>query len=206
MNNYLLSRRKELGLTMREVAEAVGVSEATVSRWEHGQISNMRSDRVAAYADILNIDPVSLVNGQFKEASPLQTPSKYPKIPVFQKIQAGCPTMSPENIVDYEEVSLEMAACGELFALKIKGSGMEPRISEGDVVIVKKQSAVNDGDYAVMAIGGGEAMVRRFYQRDSGITLVPSNSKYDPLFFTTEELEKNPLTILGRVIELRAKF
>ncbi len=61
--NYLKIRRKELGLTMREVAEQVGVTEATISRWESGQISSMRSENVSAYARALKTTTTFILTG-----------------------------------------------------------------------------------------------------------------------------------------------
>lgn len=67
MKNYLAIRRKELGLTMKEVASAIGVSEATVSRWESGAIANMRRDRIALYADVLKTTPTFIMTGNTEE-------------------------------------------------------------------------------------------------------------------------------------------
>lgn len=64
MSNYLTDRRKALGLTMKQVADAVGVSEATVSRWESGQIANMRRDRINSYAQILQTTPNFIMTGE----------------------------------------------------------------------------------------------------------------------------------------------
>ena len=61
-NEVIKVRRKELGLTMKEVADRVGVSEATVSRWESGDIKNMRRDRIAALARTLDIPPAVLMD------------------------------------------------------------------------------------------------------------------------------------------------
>lgn len=64
MSSYLRDRRQELGLTMKQVAEAVGVSEATVSRWESGDIQNMKSNRIAAMAKVLQTDPNFVMTGK----------------------------------------------------------------------------------------------------------------------------------------------
>ena len=61
-NEVIRLRRKELGLTMREVANKVGVSEATVSRWESGDIRNMRRDKIAALARALDVSPAVLMD------------------------------------------------------------------------------------------------------------------------------------------------
>ena len=64
MGNYLSNRRKALGLTQRQIAELVDVSEATVSRWESGEIANMRRDRIAAYAKALKTTPSFIMSGE----------------------------------------------------------------------------------------------------------------------------------------------
>lgn len=75
MSNYLADRRKELGLTMKQVAEAVGVSEATVSRWESGQIANMRRDRIGTYAKVLQVRPTFIMTGEPESPEAQKTPA-----------------------------------------------------------------------------------------------------------------------------------
>lgn len=64
MANYLAVRRTELGLTQKEIAEMIGVSEATVSRWESGAIANMRRDKIKRYAEILKVSPIFIMTGK----------------------------------------------------------------------------------------------------------------------------------------------
>ncbi len=61
-SDVIKMRRKEMGLTMKEVASAVGVSEGTVSRWESGDIKNMRRDKIAALARVLDVPPAVLMD------------------------------------------------------------------------------------------------------------------------------------------------
>lgn len=128
------------------------------------------------------------------------------KIPVLGVVRAGIPIEAEENIIDYEEISQSMAATGEFFALQIKGDSMEPRITEGDVVIVRKQSSVDNGEIAVVLVNGNEATVKKFYKTDNGIKLISTNAKYDPFFFTPAEVNSLPVAVIGKVVELRAKF
>ena len=83
---------------------------------------------------------------------------------------------------------------------------MEPKISEGDVVIVRKQSDVNSDDIAVVLVNGDEATVKRIKKRPEGLLLSPFNPSYEPMLYSNEDIAKLPVTILGRVVELRAKF
>ena len=99
-----------------------------------------------------------------------------------------------------------MSRQGKFFALKIKGDSMEPKFSEGDVVIVQQQSTVENGDIAVVLVNGGDATVKKFYRSDSGIKLISTNPAYDPFYFTPDEVNTLPVQIIGKVVELRAKF
>lgn len=111
-----------------------------------------------------------------------------------------------ESIINYEEISQEQARTGEFFGLQIKGDSMEPRITDGDVVIVRKQETVENGEIAVVLINGDDATVKKFYKTDAGIKLVSTNPTYDPFFFTPDEVNTLPVSVIGKVVELRAKF
>ena len=73
-------------------------------------------------------------------------------IPVLGRVAAGTPIEAVEDILDYEEIDAHTAASGEHFALQIKGQSMEPRIKDGDVVIVQKQDDCDSGDVAVVLV------------------------------------------------------
>ena len=198
-------QRKKLNLTLKDVADYVGVSEATVSRWESGNIANMRRDRISALAEILKVSPIDVMGITESNESP-QLTSKGVLIPVLGYVRAGIPIEAVEEILDYEEISQEQARTGEFFALKVKGDSMEPKISEGDVVIVRKQSTVENGELAVVLVNGDDATVKKFYRSNNGVKLVSTNPKYDPFFYTPTEVDSFPISVIGRVVELRAKF
>lgn len=197
-------RRKQLNLTLKEIADYVGVSEATVSRWESGNIANMRRDRIAALAQILKVSPIDIMG--VTDDDNYDDSIKSVQIPVLGRVKAGIPMTAIESIIDYEEISQEQARTGEFFGLQIKGDSMEPKISEGDVVIVRKQETVENGEIAVVLINGDDATVKKFYKTDAGIKLVSTNPTYDPFFYTPDEVNALPVIVIGKVVELRAKF
>lgn len=135
----------------------------------------------------------------------LQT-SKGIKIPVLGRVPAGVPIEAVEDIIDYEEIPVEMAKDGEFFGLQIKGDSMEPRICEGDVVIVRKQDDAESGDLVIAMINGDEATCKRLMKYSDGIRLMPSNPTYEPLYFSNKEIEEKPVKIIGRVVENRQKY
>ncbi len=132
--------------------------------------------------------------------------SKGIKIPVLGRVPAGVPIEAVEDIIDYEEIPVEMAKDGEFFGLQIKGDSMEPRICEGDVVIVRKQDDAESGDLVIAMINGDEATCKRLMKYSDGIRLMPSNPTYEPLYFSNKEIEEKPVKIIGRVVENRQKY
>lgn len=204
MYNTLKERRLELGLTMLQVAQEVGVSEATVSRWESGDIANMRRDKIAKLAKALKLRPSAVMG--IDDENMEKSHFGGIKIPVLGYVRAGIPIEAVEEILDYEEISSAMASQGNFFALSIKGDSMEPKISAGDVVIVRQQENVDNGDLAVVLVNGSDATVKKFYKTENGIKLISTNPKYDPFFFSPSEVESLPVQVIGKVVELRAKF
>lgn len=83
---------------------------------------------------------------------------------------------------------------------------MEPRIKSGDVVIVRKQDIVDSGDIAIVMVNGDDATCKKFVKHKNGVSLVSMNPAYTPMFYTMDEVESLPVRVLGRVMELRAKF
>lgn len=198
MKELIRNRRKELNITLEEIGEYVGVSKATVQRWETGGIANMRRDRIKKLCEILQIEPQQLIGAEEK---PL-----FAKIPVFGSVAAGVPITAQENITGYEEVPSAWAENDTLFALELKGDSMEPRMLSGDVVIVRKQEDIQSGEIAIVMVGDEEATCKKVAKHPDGIVLIANNPKYQPVFYTTAEIEQLPVRILGRVIELRVRF
>lgn len=195
-------RRKEIGLSAEKVAEQLGVSPATIYRYENNDIKKFPADILEPLAKVLRTTPSYLLGADESVSS-----KNYSlKIPVLGSVRAGLPMEAVENIIDYEEISEEMARQGDFFALQIKGDSMEPRIKEGDVVIVRKQPDVENGEIAIVLVNGDEATIKKVQKFAGGINLVPSNPAYDVKTFDNQKIESLPVKIIGKVVELRAKF
>ncbi len=196
-------RRKEIGLSAESVAEKLGVSPATIYRYENNDIKKFPTDILEPLAKVLHTTPAYLLgidsNNKTKSNNAV-------KIPVLGFVRAGIPMDAVEYIIDYEEISEDMARQGEFFGLKIKGDSMEPRITEGDVVIVRKQPDINNGEIAIVLVNGDEATIKKVQKFNGGINLIPSNPAYDVMTYTNEQIKELPVRVLGKVVELRAKF
>lgn len=83
---------------------------------------------------------------------------------------------------------------------------MEPKMSEGDIVIVRQQDDAESGEIVIVTVNGTDATCKRLRKYRDGIELISNNPSYEPIFFTNEEIETKPVKIIGRVVELRAKF
>ena len=190
-------------MSQQELAEKVGFKTASaVNKIELG-LRDINQSKVKAFAIALNTTTGYLMDGNNDGATPT---SKGVSIPVLGYVRAGVPIEAVEDILDYEEISQTMASQGEYFALSIKGDSLEPKISEGDVVIIRKQTSVDNGDLAVVLVNGNDATVKKFYRNQNGVKLVSTNPKYDPFFYTPQEVNELPISVIGKVVELRAKF
>ena len=180
------------------VSSATKLSVRSITSWMEGKKEpNIgQAKKIADYFDIRLSD---LIGEGYQ-------PKNSITVPVLGKVIAGVPIEAIEDIIDYEEIDTEMAKDGEYFALQISGDSMEPKFTEGDIVIVRKQASIESGQIAIVRVNGNDATVKKVVVNDSGITLVPFNNAYDPIYYSRVDIQKLPVEIAGRVVELRAKF
>lgn len=194
---YYLNLRNK---SQSDLAKYIGVSNGTITNYVNG--TNMpRMDRIDKICEFLLINRSDLLEDHNNDTRP-----KGVKIKVLGRVAAGIPIETIEEVIDYEEIPEEMAKQGEFFGLKIQGDSMYPRIIDGDVVIVRKQSFATNRDIVIVLINGDDGTCKQYYRFDDHIELKPFNPMYKPLVFTKEEVDRLPVQILGKVVELRGKF
>lgn len=197
-------RRTFLNKTLLEVANYIGIKEATVQRYESGEIKTIPYDRIVSLSECLQCTPQYLM-GWTDELYHENTKNTV-SIPVFSNIIINSTIKTKNNIIGYEDVSKELVNNDECFGLKIQGDSMNPLFLENDTIIVKKQNQIENGEIAVIAINDDLVTVKKIKTFKGGMHLVPINPNYDVITFSNKEIETLPIRILGKVIELRRKF
>lgn len=199
-------RRLELEYSFQDLADKTNMSKSTLQRYETGAIRNLPLDKLEILAAALQTTPSYLMGWDDKEDEKPKNKVKGVKIPVLGRVAAGIPIEMIEDVLDYEEISEDMAKHGEYFALKIQGDSMTPRICNNDVVIVRQQDDAENGDIVIAAINGDDAVCKRLQKYNDGIALISLNPLYDPIYLKKDEIDGKPVRIIGKVVELRGKF
>lgn len=197
IGDIMRTRRQELGLTLEEVGDYVGVGKSTVRKWEHGDIENMKRDKIALLSKILKLSPLTFITGEVEYGTPdniIPLP-KMKKIPLLETIACGEPILATENIEALINADENLNAD---FALRCKGDSMiNARIFDGDIVYIREQPDVEDGEIAAVLIGE-EATLKRVYKYPSKVVLRPENPLYDDMIYSKEEM--NEVRILGKAV------
>lgn len=199
LKKYLQQKNKK----QSDLAKYLNVSNQTITNYAKGY-NSPRMDKVDKIAEFFNIERSDLIGHNEQVYEPPKT--KTVKIPVLGEVAAGIPIDAIENIIDYEEITENLAHTGEFFGLKIKGDSMYPMICDKDIVIVRKQPNVENGEVAIVLVNGNEATCKKIKKDTQGITLVPKNPEYKEKTYTNKEIQTLPVTIIGKVIELRRRF
>lgn len=186
-------------LTQQEVANALNISVQAYSHYETGR-REPDFNTLTRLANFFNVTTDYLLGKDIKDNN------KGVKIPVLGVVPAGVPIEAIEEILEYEEITPEMAKSGEYFGLKVKGDSMSPNILEGDILIVRKQEDANSGDICVVMVNGDDATVKKIKKDPKGLTLIPNNPAYDVTYFTNEEIVSIPVRIIGKVVESRRSY
>ena len=199
--------RTKKGFSQEYVANALGYkSFTTIQKWESG-VSEPPVKKLKELATLLGADMDDMTTMNLSVEQPDSKSSyKAAIINVLGRVAAGIPISAIEEIIDTEEISEEMAKTGEFFGLQIHGDSMEPRIYDGDVVIVRQQDDAESGDIVIAIVNGDDAVCKRLAKYSDGISLISLNTKYEPMIYTNKEIQEKPVRIIGKVVELRGKF
>ena len=208
VGNRIRKLRQEYNMTQRELANKLGLnSETAIANYENGR-SIPKDDIKYKLCDLFNCTMDYIMGKEdFNNAMVKQKDySKVVTVNVYGTIPAGIPLEMIEDIIDTEELSGDsIKGDKKFFALKIKGSSMEPEYHNNDIVIFEKIDDCESGEDCVVMVNGYEGTFKRVIKEKSGITLKPLNNQFVPMHFTNEQIKNLPIRILGRFYELRRR-
>lgn len=191
--------RKNLNLTQGELAKLSNISRSYLSDIENDRY-NPSIDTLKDIANSLSIEVETLISG-------IENQNNAVKIPIYESVSAGSPLLTNDEVVDWAEIPKNKAISGEYFGLRVKGLSMYPTFQEGDLLIVKKQSDIEDGGLAIVLINGNEATFKEVHKKNDGIMLTAYNpTVFTPKFFNSDEINNLPVSIIGKVIEFRREL
>ena len=197
--------RVSQNLTLEQVANEVGVGKSTVRKWETGMIANMRRDKIASLAKALHTTPAYLMGWIDEPHREITVDNLFrietKKFPLLGNIACGEPIMANEEVDLYVEAGANIQAD---FCLKAKGDSMiGARIYDGDIIFIRKQPMVDNGEIAAVVIDD-EATLKRvnYYPEKNLLILKAENSNYEDLVYTGEQLDH--IIILGKAVAFQS--
>lgn len=191
------------GMNQSDLSKASGVDKGSLSRYLAKKVAPKRN-AIAKIAQALHVSPAWLlgmpVPMTLTSAVPVEETTV---VPVLGTVAAGRPMYAEENIIGTEQVAPHLGS--GIFALQIHGSSMEPKISDGDVVIVRQQPDAENGQYVIALVGDEEAVCKRFMRYEDGtIALLSLNPSFSPMVFPKSTADQ--VMIIGVVLESRSRF
>jgi len=217
-SDRLKSLRNAKGLTQGDLANQTGLKQSSIAMYETGK-RKPKIEVLERLADFFNVDIDYLVGKSDKTTKILVEPSPSPapekpvtrytfRVPVLGRIAAGTPILAQQEIIDYEYIDERLNdGDSQYFCLVVEGKSMEPTIHDGDTIVVRVQSEVENGQIAVVLVDGEDATVKEVKESADGLTLIGHNvAVYRPHFYSRAEVSSLPVRIVGRVIRSISKF
>ena len=227
MNN-LKNLRKKRGLGQVELANMLGITQSSYSRYEAG-LRDIPTDILIKLVDILrsSTDEILGVNNDQEPGwntvqspdDPRFPPKVFPAeplpdleretamIPILGSVRAGYDNYAEENREGYMPIDDRLKTMHpEAYVLTVKGDSMEPEICHGDMVICAPDAEIRNNDVCIVCINGEVGTVKRIRFEGDGLTLVPANPHYRKLHYSAEDIQSYPVTVQSKVIEVRHKY
>lgn len=191
MGERIRRLREDKGMSQEELGKLVGVQRAAVQKWESGHTKNLRQNTIKTLSDFFGVSP-SYLMGMSDIKNSVQYKMK--TVPLLGTVAGG------EPILAHQEKGVYIIAGSSKadFCLRVKGDSMSgARINDGDLVFVREQCEVENGEIAVVLVDG-EATLKRFYKQDGMVILKPENNDYQPIIYTEQDFKD--VRILGKAV------
>ncbi len=201
ISNKLRALRLEKKMSLEELAQAIGTSRQTIHRYENGTINNIPPEKVERLAEALGTTPSMLMGwkAEFDNLLPITTK----RLPMLGDIACGEPIYAEEEHESFCAVEGDIDAD---FCLRAKGDSMiGARILDGDIVFIRSQESVDNGEIAAVIIGEEATLKRVYFYPDEGkLVLSPENPRYAPLVYVGNELDS--IKIIGKAVMFQSRI
>lgn len=208
MGKKIHELRMQKGMTLEELGNIVGVGKSTVRKWENGIIANMKRDKILKVSVALGVSPAYLMGWQESTDEEIISlnnvhPIELKRFPMLGDIACGVPKYTNEDRESYVMAGTNINAD---FCLRASGDSMVgARILDGDIVFIRKQDMVENGEIAAVVVNNdSEATLKRlYYYPDKGVLILkPENPAYEDLIFSGNEL--NQVHVLGKAMAFQS--
>lgn len=193
-------------LKTSDLSHATGIPYSTLDSILKRDTKHVKLEIAFKLAEYFGSTLEALVGNGVVRQQPMRTEYKGVKIPVFYNVSGTKSDYAKDNTHSYEFILPEIAGPGEYFGLLISETAMEPRISSGDIAIIKRQADVETNQLAAIRTGPDNACIRKLVKHEGGVTLLAFNPLYEPVTVNRDQGENSSFHILGRVIEIRLKL
>lgn len=187
----------DAGISARQLELTLGFGNGYVGKLDKSMPNTRTLQRIADYFGVS-------VNDLLEGAENIKGDDTRGKIPLLGVVRAGELHTEYENVLDY--ITGDYKNADEYFALMVKGDSMQPRLYEGDIVIVHRQDTAENGDMVVAQVNGDEALVKKLIKFSKGIGLQSMNPAYPLVQYNEQEIAEKPVRILGKVVEMRVRL
>ncbi len=211
LSSRIKERRRIMGLKAEDVADAIGVSRATLYRYESSENDKIPSNILENLAKVLGTTReylMGLDDAREKWVEENMIPlSKITYLPIIGVVRAGAGGITFQESLGTEFVETSLLrghSKNEFFWSRVRGDSMEPRLFEDDLILVRKQSSVDSGTYAVVLVDDEEGVVKKVCYDDNSITLYSQNENYPPRRFEGKDVLR--VRIVGQVIKSQSNF
>lgn len=188
--------------SLQVLAEKIGITKKTVQRYEHGE-HKIDMDRLKEIADALEVSVNQLTEGAYTYLGEAPAESENISLPIVGRISCGNGRVAYESIEGYETTPRSWINGGEYFYLRAKGDSMTgARIHDGDLLLIRQQNEVEDGEIAAVLIND-EAVLKKVYRQNNTLVLQSTNSNYPPIIFNGDEQN---IRIIGKLKKVVINF
>ena len=201
IGEYIKRLRLNKGLSQEELGRIVGVQRAAVQKWEAGITTNLKRETIQKLSSYFDVSPATFIEDELsdeKQRLIFLNETKLYNAPLFESVSAGFGATAINEVIEYVPVVVKSEEeAKNTICIKVEGDSMTPDIKDGDVIQVRKQTSVDNGDIAVVRLDGSEHLVKRVLYDDENIKLISLNMNYKPIVLKGPDVQR--CEIVGKV-------